>query len=78
MRYLLALLLVLCVGCSPTPLPVPAFSEGQRVEVRVDGRVGVTVRVADPRIPSYTVRLHSNIIGYRVIVFRETELRHAK
>lgn len=76
MRALFLILVLICAGC--TPLPPQAFVEGQAVEVVVDKRKGVVVRVADPYIPSYVVRLHSRIIGYRVIVFRESELRRAK
>lgn len=75
MRRLLLILVLLLAGCS---YPPRAFHDGEAVQVIVDGRKGVVVEVVDPYVPSYRVRLHSRIIGYRTIVFHETELRRAR
>lgn len=68
----------LTVACTPDPLPIQSFTSGETVKVRVDGRKGVIIGIVNPRVPTYSVRLHSYIIGYRVITFRESELQRAK
>lgn len=67
----------LTIALKPDPLPVQAFASGEAVKVRVDGRKGVIIGVVNPRVPTYEVRLHSYVIGYRVITFRESELSKA-
>ncbi len=75
-RFILALCL-LFAGCVPPPPPA-RFAAGDTVEVKVDHRKGVIIDVWDAYKPSYRVRLHSHIIGYRVIIMHENELSKAK
>lgn len=76
MKPLFLALALLFAGC--TPPPTPRFHAGDSVEVKVDHRKGVVIDIWDSYTPSYRVRLHSSIIGYRVIVMHENELQPRK
>ncbi len=77
MTRLLLLFILLFAGCTPPP-PTARFHAGDAVEVKVDHRKGVIIDVFNEYTPSYRVRLHSGIIGYRVIIMHEAELQPSK
>ncbi len=77
MTRLLLILVLLFTSCAPPP-PLARFAAGDAVEVKVDHRKGVIIDVWDAYQPSYRVRLHSHIIGYRVIILHENELAKGK
>lgn len=60
MKKYLAILLLLCCGCSPPPNRAPLYERGQMVQLRISGRRGQILKVqVNSEEVWYTVRFDS-------------------